>query len=59
MSTTTEGIVLTSDHERATKVANSLNLNPRIYEYDVNKNWDDIEEFISDMQLSGTGIRQF
>ena len=52
---TAKGIILTSDHERATKFANSLNLNPRIYEYNVNKNWDDIEEFILDMQLSGVG----
>lgn len=54
-SMTAKGIILTSDHERATKFANSLNLNPRIYEYNVNKNWDDIEEFILDMQLSGVG----
>ena len=31
-------IVLTSDYERATKFAKSLNLNPRICKYDVTKN---------------------
>ena len=52
---TAEGIALTSDHERATKFANLLNFNPRIYKYDVDKNWDDIEKFILDMHLSGFG----
>jgi|TARA_B110000211_G_C14002401_1_gene519118 hypothetical protein len=52
---TAKDIILTPDHKRATKFAKSLNLNPRIYKYDVDKNWDDIEKFILDMQLSGSG----
>ena len=48
-------IVLTSDYERATKFAKSLNLKPRISKYDVNRKWDDIEKFIIDTKLGGLG----
>lgn len=44
-------VILTADHERATKFANSLNFSPRIYKYDVNVMWEDIEKFTLDNNL--------
>lgn len=52
---TAKDIILTPDHKRATKFAKSLNLNPRIYEYDINDKWHDIEEFVLSKNLSGDG----
>jgi hypothetical protein len=48
-------VILTADHERATKFANSLNFSPRIYKYDVNVMWEDIEKFTLDNNLSSSG----
>lgn len=44
-------VILTADYERATKFANSLNFSPRIYKYDVNVMWEDIEKFTLDNNL--------
>lgn len=46
-------VILTLDHERATKFANSLGFNPRIYKYDINKKWRDCEDFILKYKVSG------
>ena len=46
-------VILTLDHERATKFANSLGFNPRIYKYDINEKWKDCEDFILKYKLSG------
>lgn len=46
-------VILTPDHERATKFANSLGFNPRIYKYDINEKWKDLEDFILKYKLIG------
>lgn len=46
-------VILTLDYERATKFANSLGFNPRIYKYDINEKWRDCENLILKYMLSG------
>ena len=46
-------VILTLDHKRATKFANSLGFNPRIYKYDINEKWKDCENLILKYKLSG------
>lgn len=46
-------VILTLDHERATKFANSLGFNPRIYKYDINEKWRECEELALTYKLSG------
>ena len=46
-------VILTLDHKRATKFANSLGFNPRIYKYDINEKWRDCENLILKYMLSG------
>jgi len=51
---TADGIRLTMDTKRATSFARKLGFSPRIYEYDINKKWLDIQQYYYDFCLSGS-----
>ena len=46
-------VILTLDHKRATKFANSLGFNPRIHKFDIHENWKGCENLILKYKLSG------
>jgi hypothetical protein len=46
-------VILTLDHKRATKFANSLGFNPRIHKFDIHENWKECENLIRKYKLSG------
>ena len=46
-------VILTLDHKRATKFANSLGFSPRIHKFDIHENWKECENLIKKYKLSG------